>query len=99
MSLDGNGLSDASDASRPLEPHSREITASSIFGRNERGWQVRQAIDRLEDSADRELLHQVFFEGLSVRGVAARRGVSPDTLRYRFDVLLRKMKEILKDLE
>ena len=44
-------------------------------------------------------MHQVFFEGVSVRGIAARRGVSPDTLRYHFDGLLKKLKVDLKDLQ
>src|ERR1700741_1159500 len=46
-------------------------------GGNERGLLIQQAIARLEDASDRELLHQVFVEGVSLRGIAARRGITP----------------------
>ena len=98
ISLDGAGPVDSSDGSTRFEPVSGEKTASSIFRREERGERIRRMIERLENPEDRELLHQVFFEGHSLRGIAARRGVSPGELRYHFDVLLKRLRGDLKDL-
>lgn len=96
--LGGAGSLDGGDGRAQGEPPSPDHTASSIIGREERDRLIRRTIARLEDPLDRDLLHQVFFEGNSLRSVAASRGVSPDTLRYHFDGLLRKLKVDLDPL-
>jgi RNA polymerase sigma factor (sigma-70 family) len=57
--------------------------------------QMMDAVKKL-DEEDRLIIHQLFFQELSMRELARRIGVSDRTVRYRRDRALRKIKKYMK---
>ena len=47
------------------------------------------------DPADREMIHAVFFDGLSMREYAKRLGVYPRAVVYRMERLLKMLRKML----
>jgi RNA polymerase sigma factor (sigma-70 family) len=60
--------------------------------------QVGQALARLTDQKDREIVRLRFFEGLSLTRIAERLGLTLDEVRERFHGSLRDLEPWLRDL-
>ena len=53
------------------------------------------AVLKTLDPADREMIHAVFFDGLSMREYAKRLGVYPRAVVYRMERLLKMLRKML----
>jgi RNA polymerase sigma-70 factor (ECF subfamily) len=77
-----------------LEPAGAEATPSSHVRAAEEALLLRQALARMPP-ADRTILELRFFEGLSLRQVAARVQLSEDKVRQRYHFSLRRLEREL----
>ena len=55
---------------------------------------VRRAMERLSHS-QRELLHKVYYEGLSLVSIASEEGVDKSAIAHRLERIYRRLKKIL----
>jgi RNA polymerase sigma-70 factor (ECF subfamily) len=60
---------------------------------------VREALARIAEPTDREIIRLRFFEGLSLRQIAGRLGCNHETLRQRYHAVLRRLERELGGLE
>lgn len=74
----------ASGPAAGQDPEALQTTASAKFFRRECREDVREAIARLEDPVDREILVSIFFEGLSLRETARVLGQGYSRIRDRY---------------
>lgn len=94
-----NGTHAASDSLPILDPSAGEPTPSANVRAEEQTRLVREAMARLTDPFDREIIRLRFFEGLSLRQIAHRLECNHETVRQRFHALLGRMQQDLKGLE
>jgi RNA polymerase sigma-70 factor (ECF subfamily) len=92
-----NGVA-SSDSGPRLDPSAAEPTPSAVAQTEERAQLVQQALGRLTDPLDRDIVRLRFFEGLSLRQAAARLGCNPETVRQRYHALLRQLESELHGL-
>jgi RNA polymerase sigma factor (sigma-70 family) len=93
-----HGTTPAEDSLPALDPCASGPTPSAGAQAEERARLVREALARLTDPLDRDLVRLRFFEGLSLRQVAARLGLSHETVRQRFHALLDRLGRELRGL-
>jgi len=73
-------------------------TPSAVVNATEELRLIQQAIDGLEDSLDRSLLHLLFFEELPLSETARRLDLTYEQARYRYQGLLKKLERKLGGL-
>jgi RNA polymerase sigma-70 factor, ECF subfamily len=71
---------------------------SSLAAAGERDALIRQALSRLGDERDREIVRLRFVEGLSLRQVAERLGTNHETVRQRYHAALSFLERELEGL-
>src|SRR5687768_16044278 len=71
------------DTARGVEPAAHGATPSSAARGNETSDIIRQALGRLP-ADDRDIIERHDFDGLSLRQIAARRGVREDEVRRSY---------------
>jgi RNA polymerase sigma factor (sigma-70 family) len=81
--LDAVALSGASSQGAGIDPAGSGPTPSAIAAGHEQDHLVRQAILKIPNETDREIVRFYFFEGLSLRQIAERLGLSYDKVRER----------------
>jgi RNA polymerase sigma-70 factor (ECF subfamily) len=85
---------DGVDGAAPAE----EPTPSANVQAEERARLVGEALDRIADPLDRDMVRLRFFEGLSLRQVAERLGCNHETVRQRYHDLMRRLEGELRGL-
>jgi RNA polymerase sigma factor (sigma-70 family) len=97
LRLDGRGTASGGSAAVP-DPSAGEPTPSAHVQAAEQGRLVREALARLTDPIDRDVVRLRFYEGLSLRQVAARLGCNPETVRQRYHAVLHRLQRDLNGL-
>jgi RNA polymerase sigma factor (sigma-70 family) len=95
-------MPDAADStSQPgvADPLAPGPTPSSIVRASERARRVLDALDKLPDLEGREIVRLRYFEGLSLKQIAARMGLSYDIVRDRYRVSMQRLRRELKGLQ
>jgi RNA polymerase sigma factor (sigma-70 family) len=87
-----------SDAPRRQETAATDPTPSSSARRHEETMAIKDAVDRLTDELDRELLRLRFFEGRSMRQIAEMLPLSYDQIRDRFQAIMSRLERDLEGL-
>jgi RNA polymerase sigma factor (sigma-70 family) len=91
-------LGDPDGSGGEREPAGREPTPSATARHAEQLEWVRAALERLPSEPGREILRLHFFEGLSLREVAGRVGLSYDQVRERYRTSMRFLERELGPL-
>jgi RNA polymerase sigma factor (sigma-70 family) len=81
-----------------VDPPGRDETPSLDARLREQRHLVQQALDRLSDPADRDLVRLRVFEGMQFTEIARRLGCDESTVRYRFQRALKQLGQELKGL-
>ncbi len=97
LRLDGCGSASGDSAAAP-EPPADEPTPSARVQTAEQARLVQEALARLTDPFDQDIVRLRFYEGLSLRQVAARLGCNPETVRQRYHALLHRLQRDLHGL-
>lgn len=90
--------SDESGFHRAREPVASDPTPSTNARAHEEAAVIKDAVDRLTDELDRELLRLRFFEGCSMRQIAEVVPLSYDQIRDRFQAIMRRLARDLEGL-
>jgi RNA polymerase sigma factor (sigma-70 family) len=90
--------SDESNSYRHGEPAASDPTPSTNVRTREEAAAIKEAVDRLADDLDRELLRLRFFEGRSMRQIAEILPLSYDQIRDRFQAIMRRLARDLEGL-
>lgn len=85
-------------SSAPLAPPAAGPTPSGQAEADERLSLIRNALERLDDALDRDILRLRFFDGLSLRQIAERLEHNHEKVRQRFHTVLRRLERELKGL-
>lgn len=94
-----NGAHADGDSLPILDPSGSEPTPSANLREEERARLVQEAVARLADPLDRDIIRLRFFEGLSLRQIAYRLDCNHETVRQRYHTLLGRLQQDLKGLE
>lgn len=94
-----NGGQATGDSLPILDPSAGEPTPSANARAEERARLVQEAMARLTDPFDREIIRLRFFEGLSLRQIAHRLECNHETVRQRYHALLGRLQQELSGLE
>jgi RNA polymerase sigma-70 factor (ECF subfamily) len=94
-----NGVRPADSSLPVLDLSSSEPTPSANLREKEQASRVQDALARLADPLDREIIRLRFFEGLSLRQVAHRLDCNHETVRQRYHAILGRLQQDLKGLE
>jgi RNA polymerase sigma-70 factor (ECF subfamily) len=86
------------DSAAVLDPSAGEPTPSARAQAAEQARLVHEALARLTDPLDRDIVRLRFVEGFSLRQVAARLGCNHETVRQRYHVLLHRLQRDLNAL-
>jgi len=97
VSLHGAALAD-STKTMGIDPPAHASTPSANLRAQERDSAIRNALQRLADARDREIILLRFFEGLSLAQIARRLQMSYDEVRERFHKSLYSLESSLKEL-
>jgi RNA polymerase sigma-70 factor, ECF subfamily len=98
LRLDGWGGAASSDAMPILDPSAAEPTPSARAQGDEQVRLLHEAIARLPDPLDRDIVRLRFFEGLSLRQVAHHLGCNHETVRQRYHAILGRLQQDLHGL-
>jgi RNA polymerase sigma factor (sigma-70 family) len=90
---------DSSSQAGAPEPAAHEPTPSSNVRGDERSRLVLQALHKLPDPTNREIVRLRFFEGLSLRQIAGQLGLTYDVVRERYRVSMRRLQRELEGLQ
>jgi RNA polymerase sigma-70 factor (ECF subfamily) len=90
--------SESSANAGQLDPPASEPTPSSNAAGDEQMKRVQTALEKIEDSTDREIVRLRFFEGLSLRKISDRMETSPETVRKRYHAALKRLEHELEGL-
>ena len=82
----------------PCDPSAAEPTPSANAQATEQARLVHEALERLPDGHDREIVRLRFFEGVSLRQIAEHLGCSHETTRQRYHVLMDRLQCELEGL-
>jgi RNA polymerase sigma factor (sigma-70 family) len=88
----------ATPSSPALQTPGDEATPSAHARSHEASNLIAAALARLDDEASRQIAQLVFIEGLSLRQVAVRLGLTYDQVRHRYHKLLTQLEGELKGL-
>jgi RNA polymerase sigma-70 factor (ECF subfamily) len=78
-----------------VEPPDDDPSPSARARTDEEARLVREAVERIEDATDRQIVVSRFFEGLSLREVARRIGLPYRTVRRRFEAAMEELEREL----
>jgi RNA polymerase sigma factor (sigma-70 family) len=81
-----------------LDPSTGEPTPSACVQEAEQARLVQEALARLTDPLDRDIVRLRFSEGMSLRQAAQRLGLNHETVRQRYHALLRRLQQDLNGL-
>lgn len=84
--------------SASLDPSAAEPTPSAAAQEEERARLVSEALAKLDDPLDRDIVRLRFFEGISLRHIARQLGCNPETIRQRYHALLGRLQQDLNGL-
>ncbi len=98
LRLDGLGGSGAGDSATGFDPSAAEPTPSAQVQADEQARSVHEALARLTDPLDRDIVRLRFFEGVSLRQVAEQLGCNHETVRQRYHAILRRLERELHGL-
>jgi RNA polymerase sigma factor (sigma-70 family) len=84
--------------SASLDPSAVEPTPSAAAQEEERARLVREALAKLSDPLDRDIVRLRFFDGVSLRHIARQLGCNPETIRQRYHALLGRLQQDLNGL-
>jgi RNA polymerase sigma-70 factor (ECF subfamily) len=87
------------DCDLPGQPCSRDLTPSENLRWEEQRSLVRQALGKLPDPGDGEIVRLRFFEGLSFPEIGKRLGCDESTVRYHLQRILEFLGRELKGLQ
>jgi RNA polymerase sigma factor (sigma-70 family) len=97
--LDGPGPTASGDSAAVLDPSAAEPTPSANVQADEQVHRVQDALARIADPIDREIVRLRFFEGMSLRQVARHLGSNPETVRQRYHAVVGRLQEELRNLQ
>jgi RNA polymerase sigma factor (sigma-70 family) len=80
------------------EPHANEPSPSTNVRADERTQSVLQALAALPDEQERQIVRLRFFDGLSLRDIAGRLGLTYDVVRERYRVSKQRLGRALEGL-
>jgi RNA polymerase sigma factor (sigma-70 family) len=95
LRLDAAGPAGSSSDAAGVEPAAGGPTPSVNVGSEEQAQLIRAALENLPEAVDREIMRLCFFEGLSLRQIAARLPLSYDKVRERYHHGLRVLERTL----
>jgi RNA polymerase sigma factor (sigma-70 family) len=98
LPLDGLGRTISGDSAAAFDPSGAEPTPSANAQAQEQAWRVQEALTRLADPLDRDIVRLRFFEGISLRQIAERLGCNHETVRQRYHTLLHQLQRDLDGL-
>ena len=98
LRLDAGPGADASGAAGILDPAASGPAPSANARAQEEARLIHDALDKIPDAADREIMHLCFFQGLSLRQIADKVNLSYDKVRERYHQCLRFLDRELGDL-
>lgn len=96
LPIDPGGAADAEAGG--VDPPAHEPSPSENVRAAERTYLVHEALRKLADPMDREIVRLRFFEGLSFPKIGERFGRDESTIRERFQDILQKLAQELKEL-
>jgi RNA polymerase sigma factor (sigma-70 family) len=59
---------------------------------------IHQALDKLDDATQKDIVRLQFFEGLSLRQIADRLGINREQVRQEFHAAMRQLEHDLRSL-
>ena len=90
----------AENGSLPIrDPSASGPAPSADLRAEEQARIVQEALARLSDPLDREIIRLRFFEGLSLRQIAHRLDCNHETIRQRYHAVLSRLQQDLKGLQ
>ena len=98
LRLDGLSGTASGDSAAGLDPSGAEPTPSANVQAEEQTRLVQEALARIADPLDRDIVRLRFFEGISLRRAAERLGCNHETVRQRYHALLRHLEGELHGL-
>jgi RNA polymerase sigma-70 factor (ECF subfamily) len=98
LRLDGLGVTGSGDSAPALDPSAAGPPPSANAQAEEQARMVHEALARLTDPLDRDIVRLRFFEGVSLRQVAERLGCNHETVRQRYHAILRRLQRDLNGL-
>jgi len=90
-----NGVPASGDSAPVLDPAASGPTPSANAEAAEESRRVQEALAQLTDPLDREIIRLRFFEGISLRQIAARLSCNPEAVRQRYHGLLHRLQQEL----
>jgi len=96
--LDDAKGADSSSNPSGIDPAASGPSPSSNAGAAEQAQWVRNALEKLSEARDRDIVRLCFFEGLSLRQIAERLNLSYDKVRERYHYSLRVLERELGGL-
>jgi RNA polymerase sigma factor (sigma-70 family) len=82
-----------------IDPAAVQSTPTARVRRSEEAERVLAALGKLADPVNREIVRLRFFDGLSLREITSRVGLTYDMVRERFSLCMRRLRKELEDLE
>lgn len=98
QSLDAFAAAGAYESGVTFDPPGSESTPGTKAQANEEAELIRRAIDAMPDALTREIVRMRFFDGLSLKEIATRTGMSCDTVSDRLHAGLRSLQRALMGL-
>jgi RNA polymerase sigma-70 factor (ECF subfamily) len=86
------------DSTAPLDPSAAEPTPSAHAQAAEQARLVYEALGRVADPLDRDILAMRFFEGRSLRQIAAHLGINHESARQRYHTAVSRLQKELGGL-
>jgi RNA polymerase sigma factor (sigma-70 family) len=86
-------------APRTPEPAAREPGPGTVAGLGEAQRQVSEALARLDDPKDREIIRLCFFDDVSLKQVAEQLALPYHEVRQRYHRSLQRLADVLRGLE
>ena len=98
LRLDGRAPNTSGDSAAAPQPPSAEPTPSANAQAEEQARLVQEAIARLSDPLDREIVQLRFVDGLSLRQIAVKLGCNHESVRQRYHAVLGRLQRELGGL-
>jgi RNA polymerase sigma factor (sigma-70 family) len=86
------------ESAAPLDPSAAGPTPSAHAQAAEQARLVHQALARLADPLERDILAMRFFEGRSLRQIAAHLGINHESARQRYHAAASRLQKELGEL-
>ena len=90
-----NGVGVSGDSAMMPDPSTGQPTPSAQVQADEQSRKVREALNRIDDPLDRDIIRLRFFEGMSLREAAEQLGCNHETVRQRYHAALGRLQRDL----